>query len=132
MFKVERADIKLSTLTSLKDQLGYGLRDFLYYKKRCGRDVASLQPVDYIRHVETMLLDNESEKKIRLVLSQEKEVAQQVSITPLKRTRQQCEEDGHSFVDDLFDAYKDWLKNLPDDQSISITSMFLHMYSYFS
>ena len=47
MFKLERPHIKLSTLTSLKDQLGYNARDFLYYKKRCGRDVASLQPLDF-------------------------------------------------------------------------------------
>jgi len=62
MFKLERPHIKLSTLTSLKDQLGYNARDFLYYKKRCGRDVASLQPLDFVRHAEIMLQDNESEK----------------------------------------------------------------------
>ena len=84
MFKLERPHIKLSTLTSLKDQLGYNARDFLYYKKRCGRDVASLQPLDFVRHAEIMLQDNESEKEIRLVLSKEQETAQQVSITPLK------------------------------------------------
>ncbi|KAF0892810.1 hypothetical protein E2562_017766, partial [Oryza meyeriana var. granulata] len=117
MFKVERPDIKFSTLTSLKDQLGYAVRDFLYYKKRCGRDVATLQPLDYVRHAEIMLQDNESEKEIRLVLSKEQETAQQVSITPLKRPRQQLEEDEHPFMDDPFDAYKDWLKKLPQDQS---------------
>jgi hypothetical protein len=36
----------------MKDQLGYAARDFLYYKKRCGTDVASLEPVDYIKHAE--------------------------------------------------------------------------------
>ena len=105
---------------------------FLYYKKCCGRAVASLQPIDYIRHVETMLLDNESENVIRLVLSQEKEVAQQVNITPVTRTRHLLEEDDHPFVDDHFDAYKDWLKNLPEDQSISTPSILLHVYLYSS
>ena len=130
MFKLERPHIKLSTLTSLKDQLGYNARDFLYYKKRCGRDVASLQPLDFVRHAEIMLQDNESEKEIRLVLSKEQETAQQVSITPLKRPRQQLEEDEHLFMDDPFDAYKDWLKKLRPEQSKSIPSMFLHMFSY--
>ena len=130
MFKLERPHIKLSTLTSLKDQLGYNARDFLYYKKRCGRDVASLQPLDFVRHAEIMLQDNESEKEIRLVLSKEQETAQQVSITPLKRPRQQLEEDEHPFMDDPFDAYKDWLKKLRPEQSKSIPSMFLHMFSY--
>ncbi|XP_066358129.1 uncharacterized protein [Miscanthus floridulus] len=117
MFKLERPHIKLSTLTSLKDQLGYNARDFLYYKKRCGRDVASLQPLDFVRHAEIMLQDNESEKEIRLVLSKEQETAQQVSITPLKRPRQQLEEDEHLFMDDPFDAYKDCLKKLRPEQS---------------
>jgi hypothetical protein len=136
-FKIERADIKLSTLTSLKDQLGYAFRDYLFYKKRCGRDVARLQPIDYMRDLERMLQDNDSEKEIRLVLSQENETAQQVRITPVKRPRQRLEEEEHPleeeenpFMDDLFDAYKDWLKKLPQDQSKSMPSIFLHMYSY--
>jgi hypothetical protein len=70
MFKVERTAIKLSVLTSMKDQLGYAARDFLYYKKRCGTDVASLEHVDYIKHAEMMIQDTEMEKEIRLVLSQ--------------------------------------------------------------
>jgi hypothetical protein len=130
MFKIDRGDIRLATLTSLKDQLGYAVRDFLYYKKRCGRDVATLQAIEYNRHAEIMLQDNEREKEIRLVLAQEEETTQQVSITPLKRPRQQPEEDEHPFMDEPIDAYKDWLKKLPKDKSISIPSMFLHMYSY--
>ena len=42
MFKLDRAHIKMSTLITIKDQLGFSVRDFLYYKKRCGTDVASL------------------------------------------------------------------------------------------
>ena len=93
MFKIDKADIKLATLIAIKDLLGYVVRDFLYYKKRCGRDVASLQAIDYNRHAENMLQDNESEKEIRLVLTREEETIQQVSITPMKRPRQQHEDD---------------------------------------
>jgi len=71
------------------------------------------------------------EKEIRLVLSKEQETTQQVSITPLKRPRQQSEEGEHPYMDDPFDAYKDWLKELPKDKSTSIPSMFLHMYPYY-
>ena len=130
MFKLDRADITWSTLASLKDQLGYAIRDFLYYKKRCGRDVATLEVIDYTRHVEIMLEDNEREKEIRLVLSKEQETTLQVSITPLKQPRQEPEEDEHPFMDDPFDAYKDWLEKLPKDKSTSIPSMFPDMYSY--
>lgn len=63
MFKVERPAIKFSVLTSIKDQLGYAARDFLYYKKHCGRDVATLQPIDYMKHAEIMIKDNEWRRK---------------------------------------------------------------------
>jgi len=117
-------------LTTLKDQLGYAARDFFYYKKRAGRDVATLQPLDFVRHAELMLQDNESEKEIRLVLTKEQVTAQQVSITPLKRPRQQLEKDDHPFMDDPFDAYKEWLEKLPPEQSEGISFTILHMFLY--
>lgn len=129
MFKVERPAIKFSVLTSLKDQLGYAARDFLYYKKRCGRDVATLEPIDYIKHAEIMIQDNEMEKEIRLVLSQQQETRHPVSITPLKRPRQQPEEDENPFMDDALDAYKIWLKKLPVEKSKGTPYMFLSMHS---
>jgi len=67
MFKIDKADVRLTILTSLKDELGYVVRDFLYYKKRCGRDVATLQAIEYNRHVEIMIQDNEREKEIGLL-----------------------------------------------------------------
>jgi hypothetical protein len=128
MFKVERPAIKFSVLTSIKDQLGYAARDFLYYKKRCGRDVATLQPIDYMKHAEIMIKDNEMEKDIRLVLSQQQETTQPVSITPLKRPRQQPGEDEHPFMHDVFNEYKVWLEKLPVEKSKGIPSMFLCMH----
>jgi hypothetical protein len=121
MFKLDRAHIKMSTLITIKDQLGFSVRDFLYYKKRCGTNVASLQPIDYNKHTENMIEDNESEKQIRLVLSQQEETSKQVSITPLKRPWHQLDEDDHPFMDDALDAYKKWLKKLPKEKSKSIS-----------
>lgn len=128
--KLDKGDINFLTLLSFKEQLGYAGRDYLYYKKRCGTDVATLQAIDYTPDAERMLQEHEEERKIRLVLSKEQETTQQVSITPLKRPRQQPEDDEHPFMDDPFDAYKDWLVGLQKDKSTSITSMFLHMDSY--
>jgi len=68
MFRIQKSDLRFKTLSSLKDQLGYAVRDFLYYKKRCGRDVATLEPIDYIKHAKIMIQENEMEKEIRLVL----------------------------------------------------------------
>jgi hypothetical protein len=50
-----------------------------------------------------------------------------VSITPLKRPRQQPEED-EPFMDEPYDAYKDWLKELPEEQSRSMPSMFQFLF----
>ena len=95
------------SLLSIKEQLGYAGPDYLYYKKRCGTDVATLQPIDYTRHAERMVHEYAEERTIRLVLSKEQETAHQVSITPLKRPRQQPEDEEHPFMDDPFDAFKD-------------------------
>jgi hypothetical protein len=90
-----------------------------------------LQSIDYTRDAEPMVHEYAEQRKIRLVLSKELEAAQQVSITPLKRPRQQPEDDEHPFMDDPFDAYKDWLANLQADKATRMTSMFLHMSSYY-
>ena len=111
------------SLLSIKEQLGYAGQDYLYYKKRCGTDVATLQPIDYTRHAERMVHEYAEERTIRLVLSKEQETAHQVSITPLKRPRQQPEDEEHPFMDDPFDAFKDWLANLQADKATCMTSM---------
>ncbi|XP_021321539.1 uncharacterized protein LOC110437396 isoform X2 [Sorghum bicolor] len=77
-----------------------------------------------MKHTETMIQDNDSEKEIRLVLSQEEETSQQVSITPLKRPRQQPDEDEHPFMDEPLDAYKVWLKELPKEKSKNLKDDF--------
>jgi len=105
--KLDKGDINFLSLLSIKEQLGYAGRDYLYYKKRCGTDVAMLQSIDYTRDPERMVHEYAEERKIRLVLSKEQQAAQQVSITPLKRPRQQPEDEEHPFMDDPFDAFKD-------------------------
>jgi hypothetical protein len=53
----------------LKEQFGYGSRDYWYYKKRCGADVATVQAIDYSRHAAQILKDNASEREIRFIIS---------------------------------------------------------------
>jgi hypothetical protein len=46
-YEVERSNISFGNLLTMKSHLGYGVRDYLYYKKRCGNAVATLQEIDY-------------------------------------------------------------------------------------
>uniref|UniRef100_A0A0E0FDG4 Uncharacterized protein n=1 Tax=Oryza meridionalis TaxID=40149 RepID=A0A0E0FDG4_9ORYZ len=45
--------------------LGYGARDYLYYKKRSANDIATLEAVDYRRDVDDMIQYAGSERKVR-------------------------------------------------------------------
>lgn len=98
-------------MASFKEQLGYGPRDFMYYKMRCGRDVAKLEAMGYIRDADTVLRMNEAEREIRLVLSKEQEHEVDVAITPIKRPREKGNNDDSSTLEDI-DAYKLWLTKL--------------------
>jgi len=40
--------ISYVNLLSWKSQLGYGTRDYFYYKKRCGNDSATYEAIDFI------------------------------------------------------------------------------------
>jgi len=71
-----------------------------------------------------MVHEYAEERTIRLVLSKEQETAHQVSITPLKRPRQQPEDEEHPFMDDPFDAFKDWLANLQADKATQLRDDF--------
>lgn len=108
--QVDKAHISFHNLILFKEQLGYGTRDFLYYKKRCGRDVAKLQPIEYMRHAEAMLQDNATEREIRLVLSSEPEPKVNVSITPIKQHAGKRKHD--QSANEHLDAYKVWLLKL--------------------
>ena len=59
---MDKADITLFNLMIIKDQLGYGVRDYLYYKKRKGMTVASLEAIDCNKDVQNMVLELASER----------------------------------------------------------------------
>lgn len=103
------------TLLSLKEQLGYSVRDFLYYKKRCGRAVATLEPIDYSRDADRMIESNQDEREVRLVVSRERVKDNQVTITPMKRKRSQQNSDD-PITNEQLDAYKVWLANLQAEE----------------
>ena len=81
------AAITYGVLQSFKSWLGYGARDYFYYKKRCSHanDLATYEPIDYLEHVQDMIDHMESEKKRLLLTSQEEQQQQPVPITPLKK-----------------------------------------------
>ena len=92
----------------IKSNLGYSGRDFLFYKKRCGRAQAKLEALDFNHQTEAMLSENEREKQIRFVLTKDQPRGLQVSITPIKRPRQRPNGDEPTSGVDI-DAYKKWL-----------------------
>ena len=69
--QLDKADVTYFNLACFKEQLGYGPRDFVYYKMCYGRDVAKLEAMGYTRDVDTVLRMNEAKREIRLVLSKE-------------------------------------------------------------
>ncbi|WVZ84270.1 hypothetical protein U9M48_031320 [Paspalum notatum var. saurae] len=111
---IDRAYITFVNLFVLKDKMGYSVRDFIYYKKRCATDVASLQEIDYEHQARAMLRDNESERKVRVIMAKESLKDLSVSITPIKRTREQQQEDLPCAQEEI-DAYKVWLSKLKEE-----------------
>ncbi|WVZ89691.1 hypothetical protein U9M48_036061, partial [Paspalum notatum var. saurae] len=108
---IDKAYITFSNLCVLKDKLGYSARDFMYYKKRCATYVASLEVIDYEHQARAMVGDKESERKVRLIMAKESLNELSVSITPIKRRREQHQED-LPCVQEGIDAYKVWLSEL--------------------
>ena len=94
--------------------MGYSWRDFLYYKERCGTNVASLQLIDYEEDALRMLEKSQEEREIRILVTKSQEDQIQCEITPIKRRRHdEVSEEG--IQDEDHDAYKVWLKKLPQD-----------------
>jgi hypothetical protein len=52
---LDRASISLFQLLCLKAKFGYFSRDFLFYKKRCGRDVATLAVIEVEKDAKSMI-----------------------------------------------------------------------------
>ncbi|TVU00598.1 hypothetical protein EJB05_53961, partial [Eragrostis curvula] len=120
---LDKGAITFVNLSHFRQQLGYFLRDFCYYKKRYGTDVATLEFVDTGRDTEVMVqeVSNTKERKVRLLLSKEYQPeGQRVDITPLKRPRDiqpdDDEEDDTIGFDESINEYKDWLRDLTREE----------------
>ncbi len=111
---LDRAYISIFNLCVVKDKLGYSVRDSVHYKKRCGRDAASLQLIDYEHQAIAMIEDNEIDRTVRILMTKEPLNELQVSITPIKRPREQLMDEQPCVEEDL-DAYKFWLARLQED-----------------
>jgi hypothetical protein len=93
--------------------MGYSSRVFLYYKEQCCTTVASLQLIDYEEALR-MLEKSQEEREIRILVTKSQEDQMQCEITPIKRRRhEEVSEEG--IQDEDLDAYKLWLKKLPQD-----------------
>jgi len=108
-FAIDKSKILLGNLTTLKSKLGYGSRDYMYFKKRSVDDPASatLHEIEYDVDASDMLDSNQDEREVRLVLSKNPASYLCVAITPIKKTRG-CSDDDEDEDFDL-DAYNDWL-----------------------
>ena len=88
-YKIDKSQITLGTLTTMKSKLGYGSREYMYYKKRSVDDpvAATLKDIDYDVDALTMIDSNEDERELRLVLFKNPVADRCVAITPIKSTR---------------------------------------------
>ena len=112
---MDRDDISFANLLTIKAELCYGTRDYLYYKNRYGNDRATYEELDILKNLDDVIENMEHKKKIRILLTSDELKKWSVPITPLKRSRVNEsdgnedgmeEEEGDDFE---LDAYKDWL-----------------------
>ena len=102
-----------SNLITMKSDLGFGVRDFLYYKMRSGNAVATLKNIDCETDLTSMIQSNAREREHRIVLSTDEVREQTVVITPIKNTTNtSADEDMED--DESIDAYKDWFSYMHD------------------
>lgn len=97
-------------LITMKSSLGYGARDYLYYKRRSGTASATLREIEFDDDANAMVQCNVEEREVRLVLSRDEITERNVEITPIKLPRMRAiSEDS---TDESFDEYKHWLGNM--------------------
>ena len=97
----------------MKSDLGFGARDFFYYKMRSGNVVATLKVIDRETDFISMIQSNARERQLRIVLSTDEVRERTVAITPIKNTTNtSADEDMED--DESMDAYKDWLSYMHD------------------
>jgi hypothetical protein len=93
----------------MKLQLGYRVRDYLYYKRRYG-NAATLQEIEDDIDADAMIACNEEERQVRLLVSKEQKIERNVNITPLKVPgRRPIREENIDDDEESIDAYKKWL-----------------------
>jgi hypothetical protein len=108
---LDRASISLFQLFCLKAKFGYSSRDFLFYKKQCGRDVATLEAIELEKDAESIIQNSKGESKVKLLLTRDQPMKLRGSMTPIKQPREPtniCQ----SCTKEPIDAYKVWLSNL--------------------
>ena len=111
-YRVDKSQITLGNLTTMKAKLGYGSRDYMYYKKRNpdNHAAATLNDIHYDVDALRMVDSNEEERELRLVLSKNPLAERCVAITPIKY-RAVCSDPVEEEEVDKSElhAYKDWL-----------------------
>ncbi|KAJ1262288.1 hypothetical protein BS78_09G094900 [Paspalum vaginatum] len=108
---LDRAYISFFNLLRLQEQLGYTLRDYMYYKKRCGKGAASVEVIDTQRKAQYMVENNETERRIRMIMIKDPLTELSVSISPIKQaTKRPMNEEPHA--EENIDEYKVWLAEL--------------------
>lgn len=113
-YTIDRDSITFGNLITMKSNLGYGARDYLYYKRRCGNAVATLNEIEYDEDANALLSSNAEEREVRLVLSRDQITERNVEITPIKLPRMaSISEDS---TDESIDDYKVWLNNMHKDR----------------
>ena len=109
---ISRAELTLSNLILMKLQLGFRVRDYLYYKRRCG-NAATLHELEEEVHADAMIACNEEERQVRLLLSKDQKRDKNVNITPLKvPARRPIREENIDEDEESIDAYKEWLDDV--------------------
>jgi hypothetical protein len=122
--QLDRAYITFSNLFCLKDKFGYSVTEYLYYNKRCGRDTTSVELIDFEHQARSMIQTYETERKVCLIMTKEPLNELQVSITPIKRSRDLVM-DEEPVREDL-NAYKNWLQELQQQES-DTCSLWMHL-----
>ena len=113
-FKIDKTQITLGNVTTLKSKLGYGSRDYKYFMKRSVDDPtgATLHDIEYDIDVVEMIDSNQDEREIRLVFSKNPAVDRCVEITPIKKRVSSDDDEEEELQDYELDAYKDWLDHM--------------------
>ena len=78
--EIDRKDLTFGNLLTMKSRFGYSVRDF----ERCGNGVAKMIEIDDELDADGMITMNGEESEVRLVLSRDKIIEQNVTITPIK------------------------------------------------